>query len=237
VRRTFSAVSANTHHSARVAANLFGIPEERIAVIYNGLDFELLRPTRPAADVREELGLDDEVVIVGTASNLHPHKRVHLLLDALAQSERHDLRLLIVGDGPTRGDLEQRALTLGLDCKVTFTGTRSDMGNYLQVMDVFVLPTGPREAFGNAAVEAMAAALPVIVFADGGGLLEHVTHGETGLIVPDVSSLTRAVDALAENEPRRAALGQAGQRSVRDRYTLEAMASGYASLYASACGG
>ena len=75
------------------------------------------------------------------------------------------------------------------------------MASYLQVMDVFCLPSTALESFGNAAVEAMAAGLPTVVFADGGGLVEHIDDGQTGFVVADQKELedTLGVSSLTLN--------------------------------------
>ena len=110
--------------------------------------------------------------------------------------------------------------------------TRENVIDYLQAMDAFVLPTGPEESFGNAAVEAMALKLPVIVFADGGGLLEHVEDSVTGLVVKDVSALTTALSALRASDSLRHDLGMAASAFVRRRYSLHNMYAAYEALYA-----
>ena len=74
-------------------------------------------------------------------------------------------------------------------------------------MDVFSLPSMGLESFGNAAVEAMALGLPTIVFADGGGLLEHVEHGRTGMVVETQAQLERAISQLMQDPSMRRELG------------------------------
>jgi glycosyltransferase involved in cell wall biosynthesis len=94
-----------------------------------------------------------------------------------------------------------------------------------------VLPSGPEESFGNAAVEALGVGVPTVVFADGGGLIEHVTHSKTGLVVSSVEELAKAL-AMLEADPRlRGALGAAGRDFVRGTYTLDAVFERYAALY------
>lgn len=229
--RRFAAVSGNTCQSAGVLARYLGIPEPEVKVVYNGLDFDLLAPTQTRLEVMAELPeLARKSFVVGTASNLQPLKRVHLLLDAVSRLG-NGVHCLILGEGPARASLEKQSANLGIDCHVSFLGRQEHVGDYLQLMDAFVLPSGPQEAFGNAAVEAMGVGLPTVVFSDGGGLTEHVTDHSTGLVVSDVGGLTEALSALAKDETLRRELGRRGMEHVRMTYSLEAMFERYADLY------
>ena len=240
--RRFDGVSANTFQSARSASALFGLPLESIAVVYNGIDFSLLLPQRARDDVLGELGLRGKAApVVGTAANLQRWKRVDRLLHAAAALDR--VHCLVLGDGPARPELEDTSHRLGISDRVTFTGKKSHVGDYLQVMDVFVLPSGPEEAFGNAVVEAMGVGLPPIVFSDGGGLTEHISNGESGFIVNDQSELERRLRELLADDSLRADIGASAMAAARTKYSLDAMLVGYEALYAESqpnarsCGG
>ena len=230
--RRFAAISGNTTHSAYVVARWLGLPVERIAVVHNGLNFALLEPTRTRADVLAELRIasGSASLIVGTASTLQPWKRVELLLQALAETA-DDIHCVVLGDGPSRDDLEGLTIMLGIADRVTFLGRKDHVGDYLQLLDAFVLPSGPEEAFGNAAVEAMGVGVPTVIFGDGGGLTEHVIDGKTGLIVRDVSELTTSLLRLRNDAQFRAALGAAGREFVRRSYSLDAMFERYEAFY------
>ena len=230
--RRFAALSGNTHQSARVLAQLLRVSEEDVTVVPNGLDFELLAPVRPRIEVLEEFpDSARDAFLVGTASNLQPSKRVDFLLEAIAAWPNSNVHCVILGDGPARASLEQTTRELGLMDRVSFLGRKEHIGDYLQLLDVFVLPSGPQEAFGNAAVEAMGVGIPTVVFADGGGLTEHVTDRSTGLVVRDSDRLAAALAELAGNETLRRELGAGGRRYVRSTYSLDAMFERYSRLY------
>ena len=214
------------------------VPVESVAVVPNGLDFELLQPTRPPAEVSSELPAASRPpsLLVGTAANLQEWKRVDLLLSAVAKADS-DIHCVVLGDGPARGDLERVTRVLGIQGRVTFLGRKDHVADYLQLLHVFVLPSGPEEAFGNAAVEAMGMGIPTIVFADGGGLTEHVRHGETGLVVSNVDELAEALATVKADPRLYAALGAAGRDFVRRTYTLDAMFERYSALYGRALSG
>src|SRR5262249_23759449 len=149
----------------------------RWRTVYNGIDFSMLRPLRPRKHVASEVGLPlDDCVVIGTSAHLRDWKRVDLLIHACSKLEPASYRLLIVGDGPVRNELEALSKEMGIDSRTIFTGMKEHVGDYLQLMDIFVLPSSSAESFGNSAVEAMSQGLPTVVFSDGGGLTEHVQH-------------------------------------------------------------
>jgi len=233
--RRFDGLSANTRLSARVLAGYLGISESRIRVVYNGLDFDLLQPVRSREDVVTELpSCARDAFVVGTAAKLQPLKRVQLLLGALQSLRDHRIHGVILGDGPERAHLEDLAAALGLGDRVSFLGRKNCVGDYLQLMDAFVLPSGPEEAFGNAAVEAMGLGIPTVVFADGGGLVEHVVDRKTGLVVSDQDDLARALGELAADPVLRMHVGGSGRRYVRETYSLDAMFERYNAIYRAA---
>jgi glycosyltransferase involved in cell wall biosynthesis len=215
-----------------VLAGYLRIQEAGISVVYNGLDFELLQPVRSREEVMAELPASARTAfVVGTASKLQPLKRVHLLLRALQELRDQRVHGVILGDGPARAGLEELSAALGLVERVSFLGQKEHVGDYLQLMDAFVLPSGPEEAFGNAAVEAMGVGVPTIVFSDGGGLTEHVTDRVTGRVVGDVRELAEAITELAGDEIVRQRLGEAGRSHARTEYSLDRMAERYEALY------
>jgi glycosyltransferase involved in cell wall biosynthesis len=231
--RRFDALSANTKQSARAASQMFRLPIDRFKLVYNGLDFSLLQPGRSREDVLTELGIASGEVIVGTSAKLIPLKRIDRLVRAVAELESLPVRCLIIGDGPEHPRLARLAIELGMAERVAFAGLQTRVADYLQVLDVFVLPSGPAEAFGNAVVEAMGAGVPSVVFADGGGLTEHIEHGATGFVVADERDFElRLRELLCDAELRRR-IGEAGQASVLRKYTLEAMVEGYEAFYRS----
>ena len=98
-------------------------------------------------------------------------------------------------------------------------------------MDVFCLPSAGLESFGNAAVEAMALGLPTVVFADGGGLVEHIDDGETGFIVSDQLELEATLSRLLADAELSRRIGDRARGVIRRRYTLERAGVGYRALY------
>jgi rhamnosyl/mannosyltransferase len=161
------------------------------------------------------------------------YKGLDILLDALAGTT---LRMVILGDGPLRGPLTERAAALGLGDRVTFLGAVSNdmLPSYYQAADYFVLPsTTTAEMFGIVLIEAMACGRPVISTDLPTGVREVNVAGETGLVVPvgDVQMLRQALLRLAGDEAERRRLGAAGRRRVEERFTLRQMVDAHLALY------
>jgi glycosyltransferase involved in cell wall biosynthesis len=231
-REQFAGVSANTRQGAEAASRLFGINIEDVAVTYNGIDFSLLTPTRSSAAVSASLGLRPMPrMVVGVTANLRAWKRIDRLLEALRLLNDSTVTCLVVGDGPDRTRLERVAAALDIEAQVVFTGTSERVGDYLQLLDVFVLPSGPEESFGNAAVEAMGVGVPAIVFSDGGGLCEHVVDGKCGYVVETTTQLARRLEELRDAPSLREALGAAARTHVTSRYSIDAMRGQYDAFY------
>jgi glycosyltransferase involved in cell wall biosynthesis len=230
LRHWFHAISGNTSHAAHAAARLFHIDPEQIAVTYNGVEFGLLRPLRDPDDVHHELGLEAQAFVIGTAANLKPWKRIDRLLLAAKRMADERVRVLVIGDGVDRQRLEEVAARNGLESAVIFAGAKRHVADYLQVMDAFCLPSTGLESFGNAVVEAMGLGLPTVIFADGGGMLEHIDDGRNGFIVSTQSELERRLTELANDPDLRGRIGNAA-RDVRAQYAPERAAQAYRDLY------
>ena len=218
--------------SPAVAAHLAagGVERARLVTIPSAVDPARLASTRPRATVRAELGLPPQDFVVLTLAALVPRKGVDLLLEACARLGRQ-VTLLVAGDGPERASLERSAHELGLGSGARFLGARSDKAELLAACDVFALASRA-EGLGVAALEAMAAARPLVVTAVG-GLREAVVAERTGLVVPpgDPLALAAALRRLADEPELRARLGAAGPARVAEGFLAEQMVAAYESLY------
>ncbi len=184
-----------------------GVP--RVELWPRGVDTERFRPDRRDETLRRQLAPNGEV-IVGYVGRLAPEKQVELLSGVCALE---GVRVVIVGDGPSRPGLEQAlpgAFFLG-------RRTGDDLARVFASFDVFA-HTGPFETFCQTVQEAMASGLPVVAPA-AGGPLDLVAHGRTGLLVPprDASAVRDAVRSLAADAGLRAAFGAAGRATVEGR--------------------
>jgi glycosyltransferase involved in cell wall biosynthesis len=211
-----------------------GLPPERVAVIYNGVNLAPFlngRPDRPA--VRKELGVgpDDLVVIqVARLDYLKDHATAVRTLAAVRRS-RPDARLVLVGDGPERGPVEGLVAQLGLGAHVIFLGMRADVPRLLAAADLFLL-TSVSEGIPLTVIEAMAAGLPVVATAVG-GLGEVIEHGRSGFLAParDADTLAGPVVRLAGNPELRRQVGRAGRERAQAEFSDARMLAGYRALY------
>jgi glycosyltransferase involved in cell wall biosynthesis len=212
-----------------------GVPRARITVIPNGVDASRFERVTPA---RDELGFNGGSQVVGSVGCLAVRKDYGTLLEAFAiLGERHPAaRLVLVGDGPERAMLEERARALAIDARVRFLGERPDVDRLLPAMDVFVL-SSREEGIPNALLEAMAAGRPAVATAVG-GTREVLTDGETGWLVPAASPPALAA-ALSEalsrpDEARRR--GDRARREARERLGIDGMVRSHERFYRQALG-
>jgi glycosyltransferase involved in cell wall biosynthesis len=227
------AVVAVSPEAARVARSKERVAARRLHVLPRGIP---LRAFRPDADarlrIRAELGIPEDAFVVGSVGCITPEKNYPLLVRAMTPLLAERMRLLLVGDGPARPDVE-RSLPRGREAFVTRTGTRSDVPALLAAMDVFVLASQRQEGDGVplAIVEAMGCGLPVIA-ARTRELLALFGH-DVGALVParDELALRSAVDTMAKRPDRTQSLGRVARRWVQARSSIEQIAREYERIY------
>jgi glycosyltransferase involved in cell wall biosynthesis len=231
-RRAAAVAAVSADIASGLIAGRWALPG-RLHLIPNGVDLQQFRPPRDRARCRALLGVPLSVPVVGTVARLSPEKDQATLLNAFARLLEvvPDARLLVVGGGPLRKELETLAAALGIAPYTRFTGERSDVAALLGAMDVFCLPS-LTEGTSLTLLEAMATALPVVATAVG-GTPEVVTDRRSGLLV-EPGRPDRLAEALLEvlHHPDRAdRMGAEGRAIVAERYSLEAMVDRYTELY------
>jgi glycosyltransferase involved in cell wall biosynthesis len=228
-RRADIAVSCSAFNADTVERH-YGI---RPRVIFNGYDAGLFTPRQPDPARRQLLASHGEHVLL-YAGRLIPWKGVQYAITALAEVPA--AVLVIAGDGHYRRTLEEQARTAGLADRVRFLGAvpHEELPDLLAVSDVLVATSFASETFGIALVEAQACGVPVVA-SDFGGFPEVVRAGATGLLVPpqDPSALATALRTLLANAEQRRALGEAGQRWVREQFHWERVAERVLEAYRS----
>ena len=229
-------LSVSSRLAERMASTV-GVRQDRITVIRNGVDLGRLAGGIRAV-IRDELGLQPHELTIGTVGRLEPVKDQETLLAALAMLKTHGaaFKAIVVGDGSLRETLRQRAVDLGLEGVVHFTGARHDVEQVLAALDLFVMPSRS-EGLSNTIIEAMAAGLPVVA-TDVGGTDELITDDVTGRLVPAASPvlLADAVAALLQHPVERARLGMAAQRRAVREFGLDKMVRQYEDLYVGVAG-
>ena len=204
-----------------------GLAEAQLGVIHNGVDVSRFRKAggmRPAAT--------GGPLVIGSVGRLVAVKNYGLLLQAVARLPASlNWRLLLIGDGPERANLEALAGSLAITERVTFAGHCDDVPARLASMDIFVLPS-ISEGLSNTLLEAMAAGCAVIA-SDVGGNSEIVHDGLTGGLFSsgDVDGLVRQILALATDETVRSRYVAAANAEIDRDFSLERMIANYADMY------
>ena len=214
----------------------YGIaPLEKITVLPLGFDLEPFLGVDETAGGRwrREIGLPQNVPLVGIVARLTTVKNHHLFLDAARRviDAVPDARFAIVGDGELRAELESYAARLGLAERVVLTGWVQEMAPVYAALDVVAI-TSVNEGTPVTLIEGMAAARPVVSTAVG-GVPDIVTDGETGLLAAsgDAEGLARHMAALLRDPARREAMGRAGRESVRQRFAAKRLIGDLEQLY------
>jgi glycosyltransferase involved in cell wall biosynthesis len=223
---------------------------ERLVLWSRGVDSRVFRPDRPGREaVRAALGFGPDDVVVGHVSRIAAEKNVEYLGEVLARvvERRPDVRLLIVGDGPARPELEAR---LGPGARFVGYKWGDELADHYAAADVFAFASRT-ETFGNVVLEAMASGLPVVALR-AGGPGEFVRDDETGFLIdPDAPPpvFAEAIIRLADAPGPRRRMAAAARayaltrswdaimRNLRGRYEAVIAASSGRSLAGTSPGG
>jgi glycosyltransferase involved in cell wall biosynthesis len=201
----------------------------RMCSIHNGVDAGQFRPDPAARQAaRAEFGYGDSEIVCGIAARLVEAKGHEFLFRAAAQlrAELPQLRLLLLGQGDKELPLRILAKELGIVPIVTFAGFRNDMARCVQALDIGVQPSIDCDTSSFSLKEQMAAEIAVVA-SDYGGLVEILTDGVEGFVVPagTVEPLANAIRALALDPALRARMGKAGRARVLQDFTIEVFAA------------
>jgi glycosyltransferase involved in cell wall biosynthesis len=230
IRGADAFVALNQEMTAELLAR--GFSAERIVRIPNGVPLaESVRDDAERRLARSRLGLPEGPLLL-FVGRLNRHKGASDLIRALPSLTGRfpGVTLVLLGEGPLRGELSALAEALGVVSRVRLLGER-DPEPFLRAADVFVLPTRG-EGMSNALLEAMGAGLPCVTTRVTGNV-EVVTDGETGLLVepggPD--ALAQAVGRLLEDPAWRVRLGEAARQRIRAHHSVPEMVAAYRGLF------
>ena len=202
------------------------INKEKSRVIYSGIDLNRFDKVKiNLARKRKELGLTGRNIVVGNVARFNLQKGHEYLIKAIPFVLRKYPRtkLLLVGDGELRGEMESLVGELEIKDNVIFTGFREDIPKILRIMDIFVLPS-LWEGLPIVLLEAMACEKPIVA-TNVIGNKEVIIDGETGFLISpkDPRKLAEKIIFLIENKPLRERLGENGRRRVEKTYPLDRM--------------
>ena len=220
-RRT-DCVMANSQEAKRIAVEAEGLPSEKVAVVYQGVDMGRFSAGLGDRSASKRLGVSEGAQVVGIVANLRPVKDHKLFLRAaqVVARQAENSAFLLVGRGELYQELRDFAAELGIGDRVFFTRGEGNVMDWLAGMSVGCI-TSFSEGFSNAIIEYMAAGLPVVAV-DVGGNRDAIVHGETGFLVPDrkPESFAEPLIQLLRNEQLRDNTGAAGFQRCKELFEV-----------------
>ncbi len=205
-----------------------GIPPERLEMVYGGV--EKVVPG-PAPDIRAELGLAPDSVLIGIVSRVIAQKGHRELVQAMKYVDNR-AACVVVGDGNDLATVKRITAAEGLQDRVFFLGWRNDSDAITSALDIVVQPSLWEEACSQAILEAMSMAKPLVVTRSGGNA-ELVQDSVNGYVVQkhDVRGMADALNALVLDAALRSNMGGKGLELQQEHFTVETMAQGMERVY------
>jgi glycosyltransferase involved in cell wall biosynthesis len=187
--------------------------------------------------LRKDIGISEESLVLTFSGRLVKRKRVDVLLRAIADAvkSRPDIIVIILGHGEMKEDLERLAAELGIQKNMMFRSFVRNIRDYLHITDIFVFPS-EKEGMPNAVLEAMACGLPVIASRIG-GVVDVIRDRKNGLLVEprDPDGLRDAILELCEKQELRTSLAEEACATIRDNFSAETVVKKYLELYRKIC--
>jgi glycosyltransferase involved in cell wall biosynthesis len=217
--------------AAAVLRRVLRLDADHVRALPNGI--QRREPAEPPEAVRLRLGAGSDRLLFVSVGRLDAAKGHHVLLDAFSAARSDGAVLAIVGEGPERERLEERARALRLNGAVRFLNVpHHHVWSLHAAADAVVLPSLDKEDFPYAVLEAMAMGKPVVATAVA-GVPEQVVDGETGFLVPpnNAVDLANALRAVAAHGALRARMGEQAKERYDRRFTAEIAVNRYLELY------
>jgi len=218
--------------------NVVGVRRERLVQIHNGVDTERFCPRRGArAPIGPEGFLDRDSIVVGTVGRMAAVKdqltlaRAFLHALEVEPQLRSRLRLVMIGDGPLRGEAIELLRAHGVEGLAWLPGDRTDVPDIMRALDIFVLPS-LGEGISNTILEAMSSGLAVIATRVGGNP-ELVQDGRTGMLVPAAQpeAMGAAIVRYIQEPVCMLEHGLAGRARVESEFSISRMVEAYTAVY------
>ena len=217
-----------SHWVSKSIQDKLGVPEEKITVIYDGLELDGLDPNTDGQAFRQLHNIGDTDFAVGLVGLLIPWKGQEIFLDAAKQLKDKipHLKMLIIGGTPDdcmpyEKMLKSRVLEEGLSDHVIFTGHVTDMPSVYSGLDIVVSASTDPEPLGTVVIESMAMGRPLIG-PDHGGAAEMLEHGKTGLLFKagSAQSLAQAINDFYKDQNLRTTLGNAARTHALETFAV-----------------
>lgn len=203
-----------------------GVPDDKIEVVYSGVDTNRFYPRDKNLALIKELGINADTPLIGSVANFSKWKGQRVFLEAakIIKEKKLKFHFLIAGTGNNAEPVNTWIKTLGLEGFVSQMGFVYDVPSVMSALDVFVSPSVGAEGLSGTLREALAMALPVVA-TDVGGNSEIVKDMETGILVPpgDPESIADGIEFLVKNREKAMAMADKGRRFVIENCSVEKM--------------
>jgi len=215
-----------------------GIPDQKVSRIYNGIELDEYMPNgkeirSQKSEVRRKFEVAKDAPVIGAIGRMVWQKGFEYLIEAVPSIIQgfRKAKVLIVGEGPQKKELEALGERLKVKEKLIFTGFRSDIRDILSAVDLLVIPS-LLEGFPMVTLEAMAMAKPIVA-TNIDGITEQITNGENGILVPprDPAALATAVIKLLGDKKSAQQMGIAARGKVEQEFSVERMVSETEKVY------
>lgn len=207
--------------------------QDRVVCIHNGISLPKLEFNEDQDQVRARIGLAKGEFLIGTVGRLAAVKGHEFLIKSMPHLCKllREFKVLLVGDGPLKNNLERLAASLGIRERVIFMGHHDSPMDIVRIMDLFVLPS-LNEGIPLALLEAMSLQRPIVA-ARVGGVPEVVRHESNGLLVEsrDAQAIASACGRLLCDKVLGRSLGEAARIDVAKRFSSAVMGENVAALY------
>src|SRR3989338_270594 len=209
------------------------ISENKIYYVPNGKNIKDYKLKIPKEEAKRLLGFSERNLIITFTGRLVWYKGQDYLIKAFSSilAKYPNAKLLLVGEGKNRKNLEQLVYKLNLNNKIIFLGSRNDIPQILKATDIFVSPS-LRDGMPGVIMEAMAAGLPVIA-TNADGSKDLIKNYENGIFIPikDNDVITEKVIELIENKKLAQKLAKNARKTIARDFTIDRMINGYQSIY------
>jgi len=215
-----------------------GVPAKKVSVVNSSVDLARLEDVE-AGDIRGELGLPKDAILIVDAAMLVEHKAQKYLVAAMPEviDAYPKAYCLLVGDGELRPQLEKQVKKLGLEARVIFTGFRKDALRFIKGADVSVM-SSQEDGMGNSVQETLAMERPLVA-TNAGGIPEMAIDGVNAIIVErkDPHALADGIIRMLGDPEMARRYGEAGRRTVEEKFTTTRMVERTLEVYRELVGG
>jgi glycosyltransferase involved in cell wall biosynthesis len=217
--------------SDEIVEHMNGLGIKNTYKVSNGIDIEKFVSIPKNRELQNKYNINDDDFVLGMISSLSLEKNHKVVLEAIKLIENDTIKLIIVGDGPLRIELENRVSCLGLKERVIFAGQQINIDEHLSLIDIFLLPS-LTEGLPMALLEAMSCGKAIIA-SSVGEVPKVVDHGINGYLIDpnDCTCLAELINKLYKDGSHLSVIGSCARKTVESKFSSQRMASEYCLLY------